>query len=243
MGAWGPALFSDDTAADVRDGYREHVGDGFTGPEATDKLVREWGEALKDPNEASVFWLALASTRWKCGRLEPRVKARALSIIEEEADLRRWRGVGDAKLLEKRKAVLEKLRVELLSTQPPEKRIIKQFRDSCNWETGEIICYRLLSGRLTLFRVIGFRTGNEGTSPVCERLDWLGITIPSEEDLIGVKGKGMQFVLARARVKELPVDRVQRLGFKIPTERVPEHPAIFLWSMLDRQLKENFWIQ
>jgi hypothetical protein len=63
MGAWTTALFSDDTAADVRDGYRDLIGDGFTSPQATDALVKEWGDVLGDSDEASAFWLALACTQ------------------------------------------------------------------------------------------------------------------------------------------------------------------------------------
>jgi hypothetical protein len=242
MGAWGTALFSDDTAADVRDGYRDHIGDGFTGPQATDKLVQEWSDVLKDPDEAAVFWLSLASTQWNCGRLEPRVKAKALAIIDEEADLRRWREQGDAELLNKRKAVLAKVQAQLLSPQPPEKRIPKRFRDSCDWELGEVVSYRLLSGRLALFRVIGFHTDKGGTSPVCERLNWLGTEAPSQEFLQNVKGKGPQFLLGRTRAKELPAERVERLGIKIPSERTPAGPTVFLWSHLDRQLRDVFGI-
>jgi hypothetical protein len=227
MAAWGTALFSDDTAADVRDGYRDFVGDGCSGPEATNKLVQEWGEVLDDPDEAAVFWLALASTQWKCGRLEPRVKAKAISIIDEEADLRRWREQGDEKLLRKRGAVLAKLRAELVSEQPPEKRIPKQFRDTCDWPIGEII---------------SFHTDKGGTSPVCERLDWLGIVAPSEDALKKMKGKGEQFLLGRTSKKQLPAERVRRLGINIPSERKPAGPTGFLWSLLDEQLKVVFGI-
>jgi hypothetical protein len=45
MGVWGTALFSDDTAADVRDDYRDMIGDGFTGPRAMDALIQKWGES------------------------------------------------------------------------------------------------------------------------------------------------------------------------------------------------------
>jgi hypothetical protein len=62
MGAWGTALFSDDTAGDVRDSYVDLVGDGLTGPEATKALLHEWSNSLNDPDESPVFWLALAET-------------------------------------------------------------------------------------------------------------------------------------------------------------------------------------
>ena len=85
MGAWGPALFSDDTATDGRDDYRDHVGDGLSGSAATDRLLSEWRSTLSDPDEGPVFWLALAATQWKCGRLEPRVLEKALEVISTGA--------------------------------------------------------------------------------------------------------------------------------------------------------------
>jgi hypothetical protein len=76
MGAWGTAIFSDDDACDVRDGYRQLVTDGLTGPAATNRLLLEWKEVLADEDDGPLFWLALAATQWQFGRLEARVKAR-----------------------------------------------------------------------------------------------------------------------------------------------------------------------
>ena len=70
MGVWGTAVFSDDNAADLRADYRMMIGDGLSGPEATDRLLKEWmPSSEKDPDAAAIFWLALAVTQWKCGRL------------------------------------------------------------------------------------------------------------------------------------------------------------------------------
>src|SRR5947209_4537342 len=107
MGAWGPAIFSDDTASDLRADYRDLIGDGVPGSSATDRLLVEWRGSLEDPDEAPVFWLALAATQWACGRLEPRVQEEALRVIADGSDLRRW--AGDAKLIKKRQAALSKL--------------------------------------------------------------------------------------------------------------------------------------
>jgi len=89
MGAWGTALFSDDTARDVRDSYIDLVGDGLTGPEATKALLREWAASLDDPDESPVFWLALAATQWRCGRLESHVLQQALNVIDSGSDFSR----------------------------------------------------------------------------------------------------------------------------------------------------------
>src|SRR5580704_2795352 len=79
MSAWGTAAFSDDAACDVRDSYIDLLDDGLSGHDATKKLVGAWSKLLEDPDEAPVFWLALAATQWKYGRLEPHVLKKALS--------------------------------------------------------------------------------------------------------------------------------------------------------------------
>ena len=81
MGAWGTAIFSDDTAGDVRDRFRELIGKGLSTEQATDKLFRQYASSLNDPDDGSPFWLGLAVTQWKCGRLLERVKAKALDIM------------------------------------------------------------------------------------------------------------------------------------------------------------------
>jgi len=88
MGVWGTSIFSDGTASDVRGDYRDVVGNGLAGHEATDKILREYYS--QEESEMRVVWLALAATQWNCGRLEERVKAKALEIMESGADLKRW---------------------------------------------------------------------------------------------------------------------------------------------------------
>jgi hypothetical protein len=91
MGIWGTAIFSDDNAADLRDEYRDLVGAGVDGSQATDRLIAKWNRK-GDPNLEPVFWLALSMTQWNCGRLEERVKAEALRVIEDRWAMRPWLG-------------------------------------------------------------------------------------------------------------------------------------------------------
>ena len=209
MGAWGTAVFSDDSACDVRDDYVDFLGDGLGGPEATKKLVGEWSESLKDPDEAPVFWLALAGTQWKYGRLEPQVLQQALSAIDGGSDLARWDA--GSKDYRKRRAVLDKLRAQLTSSQPPAKRVPKRFRSSNEWKAGELIGFRLLSGRFVVLRVIGHHTDKGGTSPICELLDWIGESLPNESRLktVGIRQTNearpvTQFMLGGIKAKERP---------------------------------------
>jgi len=92
MGTWGTAIFSDDTASDVRDEFRDLIGEGLSTEQATDKLLRQYAPSLDDPDDGPPFWLGLAVTQWKSGRLLERVKEKALEIIDSGADLKRWSG-------------------------------------------------------------------------------------------------------------------------------------------------------
>jgi hypothetical protein len=105
MGVWGTSIFSDDTASDVRGDYRDLAGNGLAGHEATDKILREYYRQRE--SEMGVVRLALAATQWNCGRLEERVQAKALEIIESGSDLKRWTGKAFER---KRGAALSKLR-------------------------------------------------------------------------------------------------------------------------------------
>lgn len=243
MGAWGTAIFSDDTARDVRESYVDLLGDGLTGPDATKALLDEWSGSLEDPDDAPVFWLALAATQWKCGRLETHVRQQAFNVIENGSDLARWKS--RAKDLKKRKLVLERLRLQLTSPQPPEKRIPKRFRDSNEWQVGDLVAYRLLSGRFVILRTIGHHTDKGGTGPICELLDWRGDQIPNSLETLGIRmGSGVrpitQFLIGRTRAKERPNDRLRLLGVNLKPSQDPGGFTVLLWRWFDKTLKEEF---
>jgi hypothetical protein len=87
MGAWSPALFADDDAADLRADYRTYLADAQSDAGATDLAARDYDASLDRPGETTAFWLALASIQWRIGRLDPRVKSVCLAIIDNEIDL------------------------------------------------------------------------------------------------------------------------------------------------------------
>lgn len=246
MGVWGTGIFSDDSACDVRDSYIGLVGDGLTGPEATRTLLREWSTSLNDPEGAPAFWLALAVTQWKCGRLEPHVLQQALNVIDGGSDLKRWEfGSNDFK---KRKGVLEKLRVQLISPPPREKRIRKPFIDTNDWQVGDLIAYRMQSGRFIVLRAIGHHRDKGGTSPICELLDWSGEQIPQSFQSIGVrKSFGArpitQFMIGRTSSRQRPDDRLQVLGVNMTPSQRPAGFTVLLCKWFDKSLKEKFGLE
>lgn len=245
MGAWGVGLYSDDLAADLRGDLREYFGDGLSAVEAVDRLMAEYASSVDDPDEGPVFWLAIADTGWKLGRLDDRARHRALEIIDNGQDLSRWPDAPDRR---KRETVLAKLRAQLFARPPAAKRIPKVIKAANDWTTGEILALRLASGLRTLIRVIGHHVDKGGRSAVCELLDWTGSEIPSAAEISrlnirhrigsGPYGKP-QFFLQEARKKKDKA-RLERTGIVSTPAQEPGGYLVVIWSHLDYQLADQF---
>ena len=250
MGAWGTAIFSDDLASDVRDSWKELLGESLSPEQATEVIIKNYGTELNDPEEKLVFWLALAASQWKTGRLQLAVKDKALQIIDSKENLKYWEGKGAAKAdIRKREKVELKLKEQLLSKQPDSKRIPKVYKENSEFEIGDIFSYEHQSGKLALFRVIGIHHDNGGRSSVCELLDWFDKELPlgsiSELPITSfIKGENYEinrFMLGEVAQKyAVKPERVQLIskGNKVQ-QRSYEYSVIF-WRDLDRYLIERF---
>ena len=85
---WGTGLFSDDTACDIRNYYRELLEDSVEDSAATRQTLERFEAYLQEPD--GVALIAFAVTQSKVGRLEADVRDRALAIIDAGADLAVW---------------------------------------------------------------------------------------------------------------------------------------------------------
>jgi hypothetical protein len=248
MGVSSTAIFGDDTACDVRDAYRELVANGSSGPEATDELLREWGDIIDDEDDGPVFWLALAAAQWACGRLEERVKTKAVKIIDKGSSLGLWSEGGESKMLKQRQAVLAKLRAQLQSPQPAVKRIRKPSKNECPWTVGEVLAYRLRSGKSVLLHVVG----EFGPSPIFAILDWVGKEIPPAERIKDLplrmyRGTTDPYLVAvmRRNKKNFPADRIIQLAIrrKPHRRRITGGYGAYFWEELDTNLKSRFGLK
>ena len=84
MGTWGTGIFSNDTACDVRDMYRDCLACGYDDAKAELEVTAYWVPQVRDTEEEAVFWIALAVTEHKYGRLSDETKQKALHWIEYE---------------------------------------------------------------------------------------------------------------------------------------------------------------
>jgi hypothetical protein len=262
MGTWGVGLFSDDTAADVRGSFRDLIGDGLSADAATDRLVAEFCPS-PDPDTAPVFWLALAVTQWKAGRLLERVKREALRVIADGTDLARWSD--DPKAHRQRRAILSDVALQLEAPQPTAKNIPKRFRQECDWTRGELIVYRLNSGADAHLRVAGYNVDAGGVAPVCEvvsiargtPLDEATVAAAPLKHFLGATEAAPPslFMLGARRKSDIPVDRLTRTHLVTKPAQVCQdrlsHPdalalscsfVVWLWRDLDRELRRFFGI-
>ncbi len=144
MGTWGPGLYSDDVACDVKEYYMNCLREEMSGEEAEAATVSYFKDELSDSDDGPIVVLSLAETAWRAGRLSEVLKKAAIDIIDKREGLDRWEAEGK-QLLKKRQAVLTKLREKLLSPQPPEKKVYKYRIYKCEWKIGDVYAYRFES--------------------------------------------------------------------------------------------------
>lgn len=176
MGTCGTALYSDDLAADVRDDFKDHIAAGLSAEDATNALLEEYIPQSDMQDCWPVFWLALADTQWKTGRLTSLTKANAHEILANGSDLRRW--AEDKALLESRKKVLSTLAEQLKCTPPLPKKIRKRKQNVTHYKIGEVHFFKDENGG-HVFKVVDLFKDKGGTYPVVLLLDWNKNTPPN----------------------------------------------------------------
>jgi hypothetical protein len=183
VGASGPAIFSDDLAWDVREGYRQLLEDRVPDDEATRRTIAEW-QGL-DANEEPVLWLALAAAQFRLGRLEDEVRDRALAVIDSGRGLTRWADHGPGPLVE-RTAVLDQLRTELTGPQPPRRTVRRRWRYVTDLQPGTVLAWTASTGVVVLLRVVQIMETRLAAQPILERLAWDGHHVPQADVLAGL---------------------------------------------------------
>lgn len=129
MGIWGAGINSNDVAADVIEACREIYP--FLAEEEADRLIRhEFNELIEDEedDECANFWYAYANWQWDHGVLPERNKLLVIRLLENNAGMDRWNQEGNPRDIEKRKNVLGKLKLKLMSEQPPKKTFLPRIK-------------------------------------------------------------------------------------------------------------------
>jgi len=182
VGAWGPGVYQNDDALDLRDRWRDLVGVGFDPQDVGRRLVSELGLG-NDPGD-SPSWLALADLLWSSGRLTGEVRKRALRIVRDRGDLERWDD-GHRRARERALAQLERR----LLARMPRPRPIKPLHP-CDWKRGELLVWRMVDGGSAILRVVGLdpKWGGGG-SPIVELVGATGAGGAARADATTAKAR------------------------------------------------------
>ena len=227
MGVFGTGIFSDDEALDVRSDYRLFLAEAQSDALATQAIAQDYGASLEHPGETTTFWLALAITQWKMGRLDDRVKTAALRIIDEDLDIRKWDGSPERR---KRATALAQARARITSAQPPAKPLPKPLPTQLpGWKFGEVVGVRLGNGMLALLHMISYRFSSRYRvkAPVVSVLNWFKSAVPAAEDLAKltyINWRGRQrgnhlYILATRKSSPFEPKRFIHLGLSKPVTR------------------------
>lgn len=114
MGHWGPGIFDDDVAQDVRLEFEEQLRSGQSVAAATHHLIDAppWG--WDDEEDTAATYLALAGLQLEYRALDPAIRDKAIAIIDSEVPLWRWESSPPERIAE-RVRVLRELREQLIS--------------------------------------------------------------------------------------------------------------------------------
>jgi hypothetical protein len=177
MGSWGTGIFDNDEACDVRDLYRALLANKVT----DDDAMRQVLDKFADATNPDAVWIALAASQWKLGRLVPEVRDRSLEVIDSGHELdETWEGE-----LQKRKTVLERLRVQLISPQPQRRVVRKPWRDVTDLKPGDVLAIRLNEELAAALRVIWIEEDMLGwRTPLMEVFAWEAAGPPSVSALV-----------------------------------------------------------
>lgn len=215
---WVKSFFDNEheLAMDVRNEYLDLLRAGESGRKATRAVIDGFSEELADSDVAEpIMWMALAVTQWEYGRLEPRVKSRALRAIKDGGDIRAY----PEDRQHRRRLVLERVKARLESPQPPERRVriaraaVPLRNIEQNWKPGQIVAFRRDSGRYALLLTEGvFVHEYMGQIPHFVPLKWEGAKLPSFDRIVRLQTTDDVIgVYPNAKGEPIPWDRIQRL--------------------------------
>jgi len=169
MGSWGVGIYSNDTAADIREDFRALIAEGLSADAATQRLHDEYGIGSGD-NGDNDFWIGLAATQHQVGHVAPSVIDRALRIVEDPAELERW----DIKHRARRAAALEKLRLQLLQPAPAPKRLRARKKVVTSLQAGQHVVFEVPGVGAVLLRVEAVQEDKRGQYPRVVAVQWDG---------------------------------------------------------------------
>ena len=142
MGAWGPGLYSDDFALDLRTTVAAVCRLPIDGAEIV-RLLCDLEPTTVEDEDYTTFWLVVADQLQRRG-IDSEAQARAIAIIDDGSNLAILEELGmDPRDLKKRQRNLEKMRGALSDPPPEKQRKTLKKPQVLLMERGQIYAYRV----------------------------------------------------------------------------------------------------
>jgi len=236
MGSWGTGVFGNDLASDVRGEYRELLEDGTPDAEALQKVLRSFANDVDDPDSGTCFWTGLAAAQMELGRLNPAVRDRTVAVIDAGGDLHMWDETG---LATKRRAVLAKLRGQLIGPQKAAVKVRPPRRVPCPVQAGDVFLLTLQDGRKARLRALAVKSHRLGDIPTVEMIDDRGrpyrlFHLTDDPRMTAwTRTQLAQWNVFDGRIKDVPTaDGIQVIARETPPKVAPDVTTSLGWRVL-----------
>jgi hypothetical protein len=175
MGVIGPALFDDDTAADVRGIYRAYIEQGVDDEEALRRILKRYQRQF-DREDGVGALVGFAVTQSEIGRLDSAIRDQAMAAIDHGGDLQLWQR-DSPQHVDQRRAVLSEARALLSAPQPHRVHLAAPDPQISDLVAGDVLALDVPSG-LVIFRVVQVKRVAAQEVPVLEQLEYSGSDVP-----------------------------------------------------------------
>ena len=150
MGVWGAGLYSGDFALDLRASISAVARLPFDEDRLIDILCETEPQAANNPVDPDheIFWLVLADQFARHGIESPRLRERALAIIDADTDTTSREALGASSSdLKKRRKILDEVRIRIGAPAPNgKKRTVLKEPQRLLMQTGDVFAYPTFAG-------------------------------------------------------------------------------------------------
>lgn len=145
MAIWGPQIYDNDSASDIRDAFQELISSGMNPQRAKEQIMSSFSEMIQDVEDCPLVKLALADQLNSVGALCDNDKAEILDYLHSGGDLDFWRE-NAPQLVKSRKIELEKFEKRILSAKAKKSAgAAGMKKKQLLWEIGEIYAIPICS--------------------------------------------------------------------------------------------------
>ncbi len=147
MGAWGTAIKSNDTSADIYEDFFELFNDGAEPKDIYEKLISKNKDLISNTDDANNFWLVIALCMWETKTLSKELFTKVETIIKSGEDLIVWKKLGaDKPEIKKRTIALDKFLLKISEEKLKAKARKKKVSKEPIFKKGTCLTFTLQNG-------------------------------------------------------------------------------------------------